>query len=435
MNNSWHKIFCRVSLVNDTGTMRTKLILAFLTLVICQQLTAQRNCVTSAYNQQLLQSNPSLVEGFRDAEQFARDISINKPSLRTLQGSVIKIPVVVHIIYHFPGENISDAQVMKQLEVLNQAFRRKNPDTINTPARFAPLAADCEIEFHLATSDPLKRNTTGIIRKYTPIREWEADDQVKFSSQMGDDGWDSKNYLNIWVCNLRNVAGYSTLPGGPADKDGIVIGFPVFGMGTMSGFDKGRTAVHEVGHWLGLRHLWGDEYCGDDGVGDTPKQAVYNAGCPTGIRITCNNGPVGDMYMNFMDFTNDACMNMFTQGQAQRMHAYFAPGGARYSIINSWGLNPPLVVQAPLPEDSPQWLHAQLFPNPTTSKFTVDLSYDVRWVGRNLTITNLNGNVVMQVVITSKIQTIDASRLPAGMYILAGRKEDGETLKQKFIKL
>ena len=167
--------------------MRTKLTLVFCTLLFFQQLTAQRNCVTSSYQQQQLQSDPSLVERFRNAEQFAREVSNARPAMRTLQGTVIRIPVVVHIVYHYPEENISDVQVAKQIEALNQAFRRKNADTINTPARFASLATDCEIEFHLATSDPLKRNTTGIIRKYTPIKEWEANDDVKFCSQMGDD--------------------------------------------------------------------------------------------------------------------------------------------------------------------------------------------------------------------------------------------------------
>ncbi len=415
--------------------MRTKLAFAFITWLFTQQLAAQRNCATFIYKQEQIAADPSLAAAFESAESFTRQYISQNRSSRTLQGTVVKIPVVVHILYHYPEENISDVRVMQQLEALNQAFRRKNADTINTPARFAGVAADCEIEFRLATSDPQRRNTTGIIRKYTPIKEWKADDKVKFSSAMGDDGWDSKNYLNIWVCNLRQVAGYSTMPGGPVEKDGIVIGFPVFGLGTLGGFDKGRTAVHEVGHWLGLQHLWGDDYCGDDGVSDTPKQAVYNVGCPTGIRLTCGNGPDGDMYMNFMDFTNDACMNLFTKGQAQKMHALFTNGGVRNSILTSWGLSDPLVVQAPTPEEGPTWLFPQLYPNPAPTQVTLDLSYDIRWLGKNLTIMNLQGQVMMQVMVTSKIQIIDVARLPAGMYVIVGKKEDGESLKQKFIKL
>ncbi|HEX7845663.1 MAG TPA: M43 family zinc metalloprotease [Chitinophagaceae bacterium] len=410
--------------------MRTKLTLAIIAWLLCQQLTAQRNCSTASY-----QADPSSAVAIEKAETFARQYISNNNSSRVLQGTVIKIPVVVHILYHYPSENISDAEVFKQIEILNQSFRRKNADTANTPLRFASVAADCEIEFHLAISDAKKRSTSGIIRKYTPIKEWEDDDKMKFSAEMGDDAWDSKSYLNIWVCNLRRVAGYSTLPGGPAEKDGIVIGFPVFGFGHTSGFDKGRTAVHEVGHWLGLRHLWGDEYCGDDGVSDTPKQGTYNAGCPTGIRLSCSNGPDGDMYMNYMDFTNDVCMNLFTKGQAQRMRAFFAAGGARNSITTSTGLNPPLILESPLPEESPKWLHPQLYPNPTISDMTLDLSYDVRWLGKVLTIMNMQGQVVMQTTISAKLQTINVSKLQAGMYVLTGKKEDGETIKQKFIKL
>ena len=417
--------------------MRTKLTLTFITgMLLTLHLAAQRNCATFSYQQQQLQQDPTLASSIEKVEFFTRQYTNANNSLsRTLQGNVIKIPVVVHILYHYPTENISDDRVMQQIQALNQAFRRKNADTTNTPARFAGIAADCEIEFQLAISDPQKRNTTGIIRKYTPIKEWKADDKVKFSSEMGDDAWDSKSYLNIWVCNLDKVAGYASLPGGPLEKDGIVIGFPVFGLGTVPGFDKARTAVHEAGHWLGLHHIWGDDYCGDDGVNDTPQQAVYNSGCPSGIRITCSNGPYGDMYMNYMDFTNDACMNMFTLGQAQKMHALFAVGGARHEITNSWGLNSPLIVQAPLPDNSPQWLHPQLFPNPAATQITLDLSYDVRWIGNVITIMNMQGQVMIQLTISSKLQTINVSQLPAGAYLLTGRKIDGEVIKQKFIKL
>lgn len=390
-----------------------------------------------SYQQQLLQAEPLLAAGFSQAAAFADQYILrqNTNQARTLQGSVIKIPVVVHILYHYPSENISDAVVHQQIDILNKAFRRQNADTINTPSRFAGLGADCEIEFQLASSDPKRKSTNGIIRKYTPIKEWNDNDKMKFAAEMGSDAWDSKSYLNIWVCNMRRVAGYASLPGGPAERDGVVLDFPVFGIGNSAGFDQGKTAVHEVGHWLGLRHLWGDEHCGDDGVHDTPKQAFYNTGCPSGVRITCGNGPDGDMYMNYMDFTNDACMNLFTRGQAQKMQALFVAGGARHSLLNSTGLNPPLIVEAPLPDEPPRWLHPQLYPNPTTGQLTLDLSYDERWMGKIVTILNLQGQVMMQVTITSKVQVVNVSNLGAGMYLLVGKKEDGETIKQKFIRL
>lgn len=422
-----------LNLVNHTGTMRTKLTLAFFALLFTQGLTAQRNCVTHNYQEQL-QANPAITASIEKAEAFAKQyLSSARNSLRTTH-TIVKIPVVVHVLYHLPSENISDERISQQIQALNLAFRRKNADTINTPARFANVAADCEIEFHLATSDPQRRGTSGIIRKYTPIKEWKAEDQMKFSAEMGDDAWDASSYLNIWVCNLRNVAGYASVPGGPAEKDGIVIGYSVVGNGTQSGFDKGRTAVHEVGHWLGLRHLWGDDYCGDDGVSDTPPQAVYNAGCPSGIRISCGNAPNGDMYMNYMDFTNDACMNLFTKGQSQKMNAFFVPGGARNGLTVSKGLSAPLIVQAPLPEEGPRWLQPQLYPNPSHSEMTLDLSYDVRWIGRSLIVMNMQGQAMAQLIITSKLQPINITSLSAGIYLLTGKKEDGEAIKIRFVK-
>jgi hypothetical protein len=352
-----------------------------------------------------------------------------------MEGNVIKIPVVVHILYHSPSEKISDALVQSQIEALNRCFRHRNADSIKTPSYFKSLAADVEIEFQLATSDSRSRYTNGIIRKYTPITKWVMDDKMKFSVNMGDDAWDSKSYLNIWVCNMDKLAGYSSLPGSDASKDGLVMDFGAFGvLNSGNGYDLGKTAVHEVGHWLGLKHLWGDENCGDDGVSDTPKQASYTSGCPSTIRITCGNGPNGDMYMNYMDFTSDVCMNLFTNGQKARMRALFGTGGFRNAILSSKGLDQPLIFESPLPETDPQWLHPQLYPNPASSNITLDLAYDSRWIGKMIQIVNLQGQIVLQVQITSKIQQIDINKLQAGIYILAAKKEDGESMKMRFVK-
>lgn len=413
--------------------MGTRLIQFFLAIIFSCPVWAQKNCGSFSYQQQQLASDPSLAARVQAIETFTREYSA--ASSRETQ-SIIKIPVVVHLLYHQSGENISDAEVQSQIAALNRDYRRRAADTINTPAVFRPFAADCEIEFQLAISDPRRRSTTGIIRKYTPVTAWNADDKMKFSSETGDDAWDPKSYLNIWVCNLDRLAGYSSLPGGPENKDGVVIDFSAFVTihPMVSGYDLGRTTVHEVGHWLNLKHLWGDTDCGDDLVDDTPKQLGYNIDCPSGIRITCGNGPNGDMYMNYMDFTNDACMNLFTIGQKNRMRALFASGGLRNSLLTSTGLSTPLFFESPVPDTPPKWLHPQLFPNPTTSEMTLDLAYDVRWIGRMIHITNLQGQTVMQIIITSKTQTINVTRLQPGMYFLNAEK-DGELIKQKFIKL
>jgi hypothetical protein len=138
--------------------------------------------------------------------------------------------------------------------------------------------------------------------------------------------------------------------------------------------------------------------------------------------------------MNYMDFVNDECMNLFTNGQKERMRSLFVPGGIRNSILSSTGLNTPLIFETPLPDQSPKWLHPQLYPNPTTSWMTLDLSYDVRWLGKMLRVINMQGQVVMQVLITSKTQKIDVSSLYTGLYILKAKKEDGDFIEQKFLK-
>ncbi len=239
--------------------MRTYLTAIGILFISVNQVSAQRACSSAEYLQNELRRNPSLADKLTQIENFIQhhrsSQSFNTGS--RLQSVVFKIPVVVHILYHLPGENISDQQVFSQIEILNQCFRRNNADTANTPAVFQSRATDCEIEFQLATSDPRKRNTTGIIHKYTPIADWSANDQMKLSAQMGDDAWDANNYLNIWVCNVRKIAGYSSVPGCSPDIDGVVIDYSVFGKNNSAGYDLGRTAVHEIGHWLGLKHILG----------------------------------------------------------------------------------------------------------------------------------------------------------------------------------
>ncbi|HYC39035.1 MAG TPA: M43 family zinc metalloprotease [Chitinophagaceae bacterium] len=392
---------------------------------------AQRACGSHDYQQHQLRSDPS----WRDRMNAMEELMREGQSLRGTQ-SLIRIPVVVHILYHYPSQKIPDSRVHEQIAALNRDFRRRATDTSRTPAYFRQFAADCEIEFQLATSDPRMRSTTGIVKKYSPVLQWGMDDRMKFSSEMGSDAWDPGSYLNIWVCDLKGLAGYSSMPGGPKEKDGIVMDFEAFGTtGVTAGYDMGRTLVHEVGHWLGLKHLWGDTDCGDDGVSDTPQQSFYTVGCPSGIRVTCNNGPYGNMYMNFMDFTADACMNLFTVGQKQRMRSLFSAGGPRASLLHSRGLNPPLIAEAPLPDEDPRWLQPRLYPNPANEEIFLDLSYDPRWIGKPVTIANLSGQVQVQIVLSGKIQRISVKNLPAGIYMLNAQKEDGAVIQFRVVKL
>ena len=188
---------------------------------------------------------------------------------------------------------------------------------------------DPRIQFKLATRDPSGKPTTGITRTATTAPEFGPDNGVKSKRTGGVDAWPANRYLNIWVCNLGGgLLGYAQFPGGPAKTDGVVILYSAFGSrGRVDPpFNKGRTATHEIGHFLGLRHIWGDrnDCTGNDFVADTPAALQANTGKPKFPHITCNNGPDGDMFMNYMDYTDDASMFMFTTGQVARMNATLA---------------------------------------------------------------------------------------------------------------
>jgi hypothetical protein len=308
-----------------------------------------RNCGAPTV-EQMLQADPQAWEKIqkleKHTENFERAFFANKGVKQ--QKAVIVIPVVVHVVYKAGVENISDAQIQSQIDVLNADFRRTNADRTNVPAAFQGVAADMEIQFQMATRDPNGNATNGITRTLTTRNFFEYGGSdvngvfVKQASQGGKDAWNPSQYLNMWVCNFggasADLLGYATFPTDAGTfKDGVVMGYKFFGVNpTLGGvFGYGRTATHEVGHWLNLRHIWGDANCGNDLVSDTPTQQTSNGGCPTFPKRTCGNTTNGDMFMNYMDYVNDQCMNMFTLGQKARAQALFAAGGARVSLLTS----------------------------------------------------------------------------------------------------
>ena len=244
------------------------------------------------------------------------------------KNSIITIPVVVHVVWNTNQQNISDAQINSQIDVLNEDYRRTNIDAINTPQVWSSISADTEIEFCLASVDPNGVFTTGITRTQTSQSSFTIqNDGMKSSASGGIDPWPQEDYLNIWVCNLSGgILGYATPPSGFNNpSDGVVVGYRYFGTTgvVQSPYNKGRTTTHEVGHWLNLDHVWGSfGNCGNDNVNDTPTQEEANYSCPGFPHNpnSCNtSNQNGDMFMNYMDYTNDACMNMFTNGQKNRM--------------------------------------------------------------------------------------------------------------------
>lgn len=299
----------------------------------------QRKCNT-VENQARIEANDREVAGIR-ARIEAQTARFVDQYQNNGQEVVYTIPVVVHVLYSTSAQNITDAQIQSQIDVLNADFRRQNSDAGNTPSAFSSLAADCEINFCLASTDPNGNPTTGITRTSTTVTSWSTNDAMKYSSSGGKDAWPRGSYLNLWVCNLGGgILGYAQFPGGPAATDGVVIGYKYFGtVGQATApFNLGRTGTHEVGHWLNLNHIWGDDgtsCSGTDNVSDTPNQAGENYGCPSFPRTDACSGGNGVMFMNYMDYTDDACMNMFTQGQKARMVAQLASGGQRSSLASS----------------------------------------------------------------------------------------------------
>ena len=311
-------------------------------MVLPARLMAQRTCGFDAQVARIQAQDPGF--DLRRAEiQRQIDQVIAQGGAAQGQRTVYRIPVVVHIIYNTAAQNLPDAQVFSQIDVLNEDFRRLNADTVATPLPFKGVAADTEIEFCLATLDPNGLPTTGITRTETTITTFSGDD-MKADATGGKDPWPRTEYLNMWVCGLGGgLLGFSSPLGAPASEDGVVIGHEYFGrVGNLDpSFDMGRTATHEVGHWLGLDHPWGGGGCSsDDNINDTPMQDGPNFGCQTFPSISCSNGPDGDMFMNYMDYSDDICFNIFTQGQTAVMRALFAPGGLRAPILNSGACGP-----------------------------------------------------------------------------------------------
>ncbi len=320
---------------------------------------AQERCGTVEYTAKL-KSERNLFEDNSQFEKWIRQKQQEKSSrsgaLR--KASTYQVPVVVHIIHNGEaigsGRNISDAQVFSQLSVLNKDYKRLNEDAVNTPAEFQSVAGVSDIEFVLAKQDPEGLATNGIVRVQGPKTSWTMNDNYQLKALSY---WPAEDYLNIWVCNLTDFLGYAQFPvsGLPGLEnsssnrltDGVVSSTTTFGsiedgdFNLQNNYNKGRTTTHEVGHFFGLRHIWGDDNggcSGTDYVDDTPNQAGSTSGCPAHPRVTCE---VTSMFQNFLDYTHDNCMNLFTQGQVSRMETVIENSPRRASLTSSPGLSEP----------------------------------------------------------------------------------------------
>lgn len=334
-----------------------KRILIFLLIFLIPLLTHSQNqkvnigwCATG-----ISETPPDLIKG----KPLLNKI-ITNPNLIDPNGVII-IPVVFHIVYKNPGENIPDSKIHSQIARLNTDFRNQNSETNQIPSQVPPpwinLPADVRVEFRLACIDPSGNSTNGILRKSTTNAIFFRTNyyDVKLTSEGGDDAWPTNTYLNIWVCDIEDLIGHSMYPweyGGTTTNttnnlpiqnsllDGIVLDYTVTGdPNEHQSKSKGRVGVHEVGHWLGLYHTFLSGCNDGDQVSDTPPQHIFTSEyfpCPVFPTTSCNNGPNGNMFMNYMDYTPDACMFMFTLGQKDRMRSYFAefgPTGTRFPFL------------------------------------------------------------------------------------------------------
>lgn len=344
--------------------MRFTVLISILCIFSCLQLQAQERCGTVQYMEKLIEEK-NLKQSTRQFEEWLQRRISQQRNNKGVKAGPYKIPVVVHLIYTNQAngtfgsgnEAISDARVLSQIEVLNEDFRRLNADASSTPAEFLPVAGSLDIEFVLAKQTPEGLPTTGIIRKYGGKSSWAPFDEDLNAMSY----WPSEDYLNIWVTNIGgDFLGYaqfpvSDLPGlenyqdGLAPTDGVVIDYTVFGVGSSDQqYNLGRTTTHEVGHFLGLRHIWGDtDNCsGTDYVADTPNQEDETYGTPNHPQPECGGNK---MFQNYMDYTDDILMNLFTDEQVDRMTAILEATGfpRRNSLLSSHGLDDPVCGTTP----------------------------------------------------------------------------------------
>ena len=400
----------------------------FILIFIKKEISTAQNC---DYHYQSDAAIEAYTEGY--ASRYLRG------NLSTRQ--VIKIPVVVHVVWRNAEENISDAQIQSQLTVLNKDFRKLNADFKNVPSVFKDVAADCEFEFCLAQKDTAGKSTTGIVRYNTTVENIGSvftnnKRAVFYTASNGADNWRPTEYLNIWVCKLSNVLGFAS-PLSAAQKtpaeDGIVVDYRVFGtIGTAAnsvGHKEGRTTTHEIGHYFNLLHVWGGNYaCTDDDlVSDTPLQAEPSSGCPSfPTKDSCSNNI---MYPNFMDYTNDECMGLFTLGQKARMMA--ALNGFRAGLLRGSGCE---VVSTQ--EVDGQWF---ISPNPASDYVKITFSKGFKPDISKVYLVDVLGRIYALKTV-SKVENTEGSldislvNVQSGIYFLVLDHEGRNVVKKIIIK-
>lgn len=420
-----------------------KLLLSLLALIATQQyaFTQVDRCGTNQRMNELMQKDPQLINRINAQEASIQQILNTNANYRA--GSVITIPVVFHVLYANTTQNIPDTRIFEQLNVMNNDFARTNADAVNTNPVFAGVASATQIQFCLAKRTPAGAATTGIVR--VPIPGAFPGNPHSVSPE-----WDHTRYLNIYIGDLGGLLGYANYPPGSTGNDHAVLTFDAVGgpndPGTFNPYHLGRTATHEIGHWLNLAHTF-DNGCGGttanncisggDKVCDTPPTAANNFGCPPSSQNTCTEtspfpppytSNMVDMTQNYMDYSNDACMNLFTAGQAARMNA--AITASRSLLATSMGCVP-LSVEEVLSSS-----FASVSPNPSNGNFDLKLYFE-QSLDINILVIDIAGKVLhrQHISVTHPVTLpLNLLHLSKGIYLLKIETDKGSLVKRLVIE-
>ncbi len=379
-------------------------ILLFLLLLFCANLRSQNSCLFDSRMESWSEERTGFLERKKEVDNKIQD-NIHRANSR----SEIQIPVVVHLVWSQATEFLSDQMILSQIEALNRDFNKKNGDQSKVPEAFKSLIAEVGIQFYLADVDPDGEASNGILKIKTKVDSFGFSNAIYYTDRGGSDAWDTQKYLNIWVCNIgKNISGFGSYPGLTEPKEtGVIVDYRYFGINGHSRYGLGRVAVHEVGHFLGLKHTWGeDSQCGtDDEVEDTPAQQRAYIGCPDYPQSSCGTD---DLFMNFMDYVRDPCMLMFTEGQKLRMLSVllvYRPGLMRESNAFDDTVN--------LSNNK-----FRVFPNPATAYIHIDFEFLQKSVKKWMLFSS-GGQLLLQGEIFVNDQfELEISDLPAGIYFL-----------------
>tara|TARA_B100000508_G_scaffold141097_1_gene146960 strand:+ start:52227 stop:53531 length:1305 start_codon:yes stop_codon:yes gene_type:complete len=421
------------------------------TFAIGQDISNVERCMSH----KAIEYQESLTPGFKAHVDQQFNIAKQHHHTKANKSQLYTIPVVVHVVYNTQDQNLPDSVIFRQIQTLNEDYQRLNADTVNMRADFDIVKGSPNIKFQLAQIDPQGNPSTGITRTETTTEtfgdlgliqgDFSTLEQVKQTAEGGHDPWDQDRYLNIWVCNMEifntpALLGYASPPAGlpnwppgsiPNISDGVVIQYQAFGANNSNSLDMGqgpinvlgRTCTHEVGHYLGLRHIWGDGGCTEqDGIDDTPNASDQSQFDCDDTKNTCTdniqNVDLPDMIENYMDYSAEECQNSFTQGQIDLMRGVLE--NQRYDLVHD---NPASV--------EIEELASSIYPNPVTSELNV--SFD-NGIASSVEIYGMNGRLIQSHQPESSVLTMDVNAMESGVYLVHIKSNSGHTSVKKFVK-